>query len=988
MSTLRIQLLGDFRMVYKGTPVTGIESPRLRSLLAFLLLHRHTQPSRKYLACQLWPDSSEAQAHSNLRNLLHRLRAAWPDAGRFVIANAQTLQWRSDAPLGLDVDEFEQAAAHVASIASLQAAVHLYRGALFPACYDEWLLPERERLHELYGDALAQLILLLEQARDYRAAIGYARRLLQADPLREEAYRQLMRLYALSGDRADVVRVYQTCVAVFKQELNTEPSLLTRQTFEQLRHAEALPEPSGATRRKPAKHNLPVQLTSFVGCERELGEIKRLLLHRRLLTLTGAGGCGKTRLAIQVTREAVEAGADGIWFVDLAPLSNPALVAPTVAAALGVRERQGQSVLETLVDYVQAKELWLVLDNCEHLLTACAQLVEALLRACPRVKILATSRERLNVAGETVRPVPSLSLPDMRCPSLEALASSDAVQLFGERAALVVPTFTLNATNAAAVAQICRRLDGIPLAIELAAACVRTLTPRQIAARLDDALHVLTRGTKSVPPRHQTMRAAIDWSYNLLREEERAFFRWLSVFAGGFTLEAAETVCADAGGQGGIAPHKVFDLLCDLVDKSLVIVVDWEHREQARYRLLEPIRQYAHEKLHLCGELEPLSGRHLAFFLGLAEAAEPQLRGAEQQRWLERLEGEHDNLRAALACSLARADEGETSLRLASTLVWFWRLRGYLEEGRRWLEEALQSAKSVGCTKLRARAYYAAGTLASLQVHSALARSRLSESAELWRELGDRQGLAYALGQLGRVAWAEGNYEEWRSLHARSTALFREVGDKWGLAFTLTAGLIADPERDLARSRSYLEESVALWHELGDRWGFALALNSLGEVARYESNYQQAAQFYAESITLKRALGNKRDLALSLHNSGHALQRLGAYRQAALQFQESLALFLEIGDRSGVAACLVGLAGTAGGEGKHEPAVRLFAAGEALFAAASARLDPIDRIEYDRNLAAVRARLDAATFAAAWAAGRTLTMEQAVAYAVQTAGEN
>jgi non-specific serine/threonine protein kinase len=912
-----------------------------------------------------------------------------PNAERFVAADAQTLRWRSDAPLTLDVDEFEQAASQADSITSLQAAAHVYRGALLPACYNEWLLPERERLHELYLDALARLILLLEQARDYRAAIGYARRLLQADPLREEAYRQLMRLYALSSDRANVVRVYQTCVTVLKQELNIEPSLLTRETFEQLRQAEVLPERSGAARGKPGKHNLPVQLTSFVGCERELDTIKRLLVHKRLLTLSGAGGCGKTRLAMQVARDLVEACADGVWFVELAPLSNPALVTQAVAAALGVRERQGQSVTEAVVDYLQSKKLWLVFDNCEHLLTASAQLIEVLLRACPRVKILATSRERLNLAGETVRLVPSLSLPETRRPSLDTLASSDAMQLFSERAALVVPTFTLNTTNAAAVAQICRRLDGIPLAIELAAACVRTLTPRQIAARLDDALHVLTRGTKSVPPRHQTMRAALDWSYNLLVEQERALFRWLSVFAGGFTLEAAETVCADAGGQGVIAPHKVFDLLCDLVDKSLVMVVAWEQGEQARYRLFEPIRQYAREKLHLSGEVEQLSGRHRAFFLALAEAAEPKLRGPEQLVWLERLEGEHDNLQAALAWSLARADEGETSLRLASALVWFWRLRGYLEEGRRWLEEALQATRSAGCTTPRARACYAAGTLASLQVHNAMARSRLAESVVLWRELGDKQGLAYTLGQLGRVAWAEGNYEEWRSLHEQSAALFREVGDKWGLAFTLTSsGLVADPERDLARSRSYLEESVTLWGELGDRWGFALALNSLGEVARYEGNYQQAAGFYEESITLKRALGSKRDLALSLHNCGHVLQRLGAYQQAALQFQESLALFLEIGDHSGVAACLVGLAGAAGGEGQRERAVCLFAAGEALFKVTSARLDPIDRIEYDRNLAAVRAELDAATFAAAWAAGCALTMEPAVAYALQVSGEN
>jgi predicted ATPase/DNA-binding SARP family transcriptional activator len=987
MPALRIQLLGDFRMVYAGQPVSGMASPRLRSLLAFLVLHRHAPQSRKHLACLLWQDSSEAQAHSNLRNLLHRLRAALPDAERVLIAKTHTLQWRPEAPLALDVDEFEQAAARGDSIPALQAAATVYRGALLPACYDEWLLPERERLHELYVNTLARLALLLEQRRDHDAAIGYARRLLRADPLREEAYRQLMRLYAWRGDRAAVARVYHTCVTVLQRELHAEPSLLTRQTFEQLRTAEVPAERSGAVRGTPGNHNLPVQLTSFIGRARALGEITPLLLQKRLLTLTGAGGCGKTRLALQVAQGVVDAFTDGVWFVDLAPLSNPTLVPQTVAAALGIRERQGPSFTETLVDYLQSQELLLVLDNCEHLLTACAQLTEVLLRACPRVTVLATSRERLNLAGETVWLVPSLSLPDTQGPVWETLASSDAGQLFSERAALGVPTFTLNAANAAAVAQICRRLDGIPLAIELAAACVRTLTPGQIAARLDDALHVLTRGTKSVPPRHHTMRAAMDWSYNLLAEKERVFFRRLSVFAGGFTLEAAEAVCTDAAGPHGIASHHVLDMLCDLVDKSLVLVVDGGQGEPARYRLLEPLRQYAREKLHGSGELGPLSRRHLVFFLALVEEADAHLRGAEQRVWLERLDGEHDNLRAALAWSLSRAGEGETGLRLASALLWFWRRRGYVEEGRRWLEEALQSPAAAAGTKARAKVCYAAGTMALLQVRHAMARARLMESVTLWRELGDTPGLAYALGQLGRVAWAEGNYEEWRSLHAQSTALFREVGDKWGLAFTLTSGLVAEPERDLARLRSCLEESVALWRELGDHWGFALALNSLGEVARYEGKYQQAAGFYEESITLKRALGNKRDLALSLHNLGHALQRLGASRRAARQFQEGLVLFLEIGDHSGVAACLVGLAGASGGAGQRERAARLFGAGEALFEASSARLDPVDRLEYDRNLAAVRAALDAATFAAARAAGRALTMEQAVAYALQGAAE-
>lgn len=543
MSTLQVRLLGDFQITYQGEPLNGFESPRLQSLLAFLLLHRDAPQSRKHLAFSLWQDSSEQQAHGNLRSLVHRLRAVLPAAEQFLSADNQTLQWRSDAPFTLDVDEFQNAA-QSKSRPALQKAVDLYRGDLLPACYDEWLLPERERLRELFIDTLAQLIVLSEAEHEYQTAIGHARRLLQADPLGEEAYRKLMHLYARTGDRANLVRVYQTCVAVMRRELDAEPSAATREWFERLRDDETLVEPA-VLPRPQAKPNLPVPLTSFVGRTRELDEIRLLLQRARLVTLIGVGGGGKTRLAIQAAHNAGTHFPDGVWFVDLAPLSDPAAVPGACAAVLGLREQVGTAPIEMVRDHTREKELLLVLDNCEHLLAACAFLAQTVLQAAPRVRILATGREPLNLAGEALLNVPPLSLPGASESTLESLAHSDAVQLFSARAAFNLPTFALNQGNLEAVAQICRRLDGIPLAIELAAARIRALTPAQIAARLDDALAVLTRGSASVPPRHQTMRGVLDWSDALLSGPERILFRRLSIFSGGFTLEAAEQVCTD-----------------------------------------------------------------------------------------------------------------------------------------------------------------------------------------------------------------------------------------------------------------------------------------------------------------------------------------------------------------------------------------------------------------------------------------------------------
>ena len=460
------------------------------------------------------------------------------------------------------------------------------------------------------------------------------------------------------------------------------------QSLRRLRAVESVEaEPALRTPERPT-HNLPLELSSFVGREKELAEVKRLLENNRLLTLTGSGGCGKTRLALAAAGELVEGFADGVWLVELASLADASLVPQAVASTLGVREQTGRSPTESLSDYLGSKRVLLVLDNCEHLVEACAELAEALLHSCPELRILATSREALGITGEVAWLVPSLSLPDLRrLPAVESLYQYESARLFVERTTAVNPTFALTEQNASAVAQVCYRLDGIPLAIELAAARTKVLTVEQIAVRLDDSFGLLSAGSRTAMPRQRTLHATMDWSHELLPDEERALFRRLAVFAGGFTLEAAESVCSGED----LERDEVLDLLSHLVDKSLVVA--WEVSGEARYRLLETVQQYAWEKLSEPGETERFRERHAGYYLALAEEAEPELKGAGQVAWLERLEWERDNLRAAMAWLLERGALEEAA-RLGWALWLFWGIRAHFAEGRRWMEQALSARSS------------------------------------------------------------------------------------------------------------------------------------------------------------------------------------------------------------------------------------------------------------------------------------------------------
>jgi predicted ATPase/DNA-binding CsgD family transcriptional regulator len=696
------------------------------------------------------------------------------------------------------------------------------------------------------------------------------------------------------------------------------------------------------------RHNLPAPFASFVGRERQLEEVGRLLESHRLVTLAGAPGVGKSRLALRVADEFLSCYADGAWLVELAGLFEPTLVAAATARALGVRE-EGRPPLEALQQELRDRELLLVLDNCEHLLDACAALAEALLTSCSGLRMLATSRQPLGLIGEVAWQVPSLTVPELLdsvpgardgpqdrsdgsagSEMLRALLASEAGRLFVERARAARSTFDLTEWNAAAVVEICQRVDGIPLAIELAAARVAHLVPQQIAARLDDRFRLLTTSGHASMTRHRTLRALVDWSHDLLSDAERTLFRRLAVFAGGWTLEAAEAVC----GEG------VLDLLAQLVDKSLVLVD--EQSGVLRYRLQETLRQYALERLDESGETLEIRRRHAEHYLVLAEEAEPRLFSPEQELLLAQLEREHDNLRLALGWS-SEAGDVEVGLRLAGALWRFWQVRGYLREGRAWLDRLLTTAGAAERTIGRARALNAIGFLTFLQGDYDTAQPLLEESLAIRRALNDRQGIVESLTNLGLLLRCRGR---------------------------------------TAEARLLFEEALGVSRALGDRAWEARTLNKLARLVFYEGDHAAARALHEESLARGRQAGNTWDIAIALGDLGDVSHALGDDAAARGLYAQSLAVWQELGDERGIAQGLEGVAILAAATSRPEQAVRLLGAAHAMRERITEPSSPSRRASLERLLDAARAALGEAAYTRAWAAGRAMPPDQAVAEAL------
>ncbi len=772
-------------------------------------------------------------------------------------------------------------------------------------------------------------------------------------------------------------------------------------------------------------NNLPVQLTPLIGREQEVAAVQHLLqrVDVRLVTLTGPGGTGKTRLGLQVAAELSNLFPSGVYFVNLASISDPVFVIPTIAQTLGLRKVAGQPLLERLQEELQEKQVLLVLDNFEQVVTAASQAMD-LLAACPRLKLLVTSREVLRVRAEYEFAVPALALPDLtHLPELAEFSQYAAVMLFIERAQAVKSGFQVTDANARAVAEICVRLDGLPLAMELAAARVKLFSPQALLARLDQRLQVLTSGARDAPVRQQSLRNTIAWSYDLLNAQEQRLFRQLSVFVGGCTLQAIEAIYAELDMSKGAG--RVLDGVASLIDKSLLQQTE-QAEEEPRFAMLETIREYGLEALAAHGEVEATRQAHAAYYLALAEEAEPELDGPNQATWVARLEHEHDNLREALEWALEKvtdekaAERREIGLRLSAALKEFWMIHGHYREARTFQERALALSEGTS-TSLRARVLRAIAAVADVQGDIDRIEVVAQQSLTLSRELEDTSGIADSLGLLAAAAWLRGKILEAVSLHEEQVRLLRQVGEPgkvadalydlaeqvsslgeyargqelfeealqlfrqagnelWvGVTLVHSAAWLWFTLGDLATMRQRLQEGQALITKVGDRgwsaecfWVAALLALSEGEPVR-------AASLAQESLSIYREMGDPWYSARSLHILGKIETQRGEMPAARTCYQQSLALNQQVGEKWMTPFNLEGLASVVATQGALRWAAQLWGAAEALREAIAVPRLPVDRVGYERAVAAVRTRLGEKAFAGAWAQGRMMTSEQALA---------
>lgn len=979
---LRVFLLGGFRVCLadREVPLGAWRLRKAAAVVKLLALAPGFVLHRDQLLEALWPDLDPPAATNSLHQALHFARRTLePGRGRRV--RPAFLWWEGEAvhlgppdAVWVDVAEFEAQAACGADPEALRRAFDLYRGELLPEDrYEDWAAAPREALRLRFQGVALILARAAASSGDLVLAERALRRALETDRALEEAHLELVRLYLKSGDRARAARQYAEMAAALREELGVEPGPKAQALLAQIGRqvpgevGRAVPETQVSAR-------LPAFLTSFVGRRDELAAVAELLRAHRMVTLVGAPGVGKTRLAVEAARRVRLAES---VFVDLSA-ATPDTVAATLRNALRIPEGRQQADLEAVAEHLRGRTLLLVLDNCEHVLASSAGAVLALLEGTDGVRILATSRQALGVPGEAVYRVPPLAVPRASPEQAEdwdvtELRRFDAVALFVERAQLADPTLTLTGDNAGAIAELCRQLDGLPLAIELAAARAAAVPPATMVERLADRFRLLAGQGAARSARHRSLRAALDWSYELLGEGERRLFQRLSVFVGGCTLEAAEAVAADA------LPHEeVLDLLARLVDRSLVVVEE-APRGTVRYRLLETLRAYGEERLRESGLEGEARARHARFFRDLSERVAQALASADPGRWLELLDAEHENLRSAIRWAVVH--DPETALRTVVALARYAEMRGRVAEVRAWGCAAVEAASEVP-QGLRARALMTLGLLARLVGDLRDAVTRLEAARALCDPRADPVLLGHVLNELGVVAHIQGNYEEAAALAGHSLQLLRPSGDRRGLATALNLlGLCAHHKGDFDTAREYLTETLGLARELGDRRIVAVALNNLGSIALYRRDYPRAWELFHEALAIQRKLGNRRSVANLLSNLGDTARGLGQHAKAAEMHRQALAERAAMKDGPGIATSLLNLAYVAAATGELERAAVLLAAGDRVRGDVGMALPSSGQAEYDEHLERVRCGLGGA-FAEAWARGRAMTDAEAVAYAL------
>ena len=975
---LEVRLLGKFELSQDGKPI-AITSRPAQSLFAYLILSAGTSHRREKLAGLLWPDSLEETARDNLRHSLWRLRKALHSASvaNFLQANSLTIAFNASGDYWLDAAALEELGQNTTTD-DLMTVLATYHGEFLPGFYDEWVVLEREHLYSLFEHHMARLMSLLQEEKRWLDILDWGERWIKFGQKPEPAYRALMLAHAAKGDMSKVAATYERLIKSLG-ELGFEPSEQTYRLYEGLKAGKENLE-AGSTVPLKEKHegslktNLPVPLTSFIGREREIEELKRLLSTTRLLTLMGAGGIGKTRLALHVARDLTRAYQDGVWWVELAPVKNGRFVPEAVAQVLGVKESTARSLTDSLAHFLRDKEALLVLDNCEHVIEASTRLAAELLSQCDHLQVLTTSREALGVTGETTFRVPVLTFPLLgHLPQLQNLNDFESIQLLVERATAIHPELGLTQENSFALTQICHRLDGIPLAIELAAASSKIFSLPEIAARLDDRFNLLTHGSRTALPRHQTLRALVEWSYDLLSESERILWRRLSVFIGGWTLEGAEAICSD----DILQKPKVPELLSHLVDKSLVIVN--QQNASTRFQMLETIRQYGQELAQASGEMSAIRRNHLAYFLAIAETAGRKLLTSEQKKWFARLDADYDNLRAAFEWAIET--DITSALRLSVALGQYWEVRGNISEGRAALEHALQPAVSMP-KDIRAEGLRWLAKFAARQGDYSQTKAPLEESLEISRELGDKEGILRSLHDSGMVFSLQGDYTAAKNSYETALVLAKEIDDKRETAaLTTSLGNVANYMGDYETARRYQEESVSIFRDIGDKFGLFIALNNLGIALEGQGDVSGARHCYEASIRTAYELGEKNLVAYALNGLAHVLYLQDELTEANRRYRESLRIAQEIGEKRCIAYCIEGFAKIAFRVGNPSQAAQLLGAAASLRQAIGAPLNPAEQVELDQDVNVTRNQLGEKMFDSAYAAGGAMTLEQTIEFA-------
>jgi predicted ATPase/DNA-binding SARP family transcriptional activator len=892
---IRIYLLGHFRVECEAESIQ-LPTRKTESLLAYLVLNPESH-AREKLAALFWGDSSDTKAQNSLRNALAVLNKKL--GHELFIVDRQTVQINMAYPLWVDALRFEsQVLSFLADPVSDPTMVNLalYQNDLLTDFYDDWVFPKRDHYQSLFIETLLQLTQRMRSLSEYKKAIEYARKVLTFDKTNEHAHQHLMFCFMALGDRSSALRQYEDCKRVLEEYLAVEPSTPTVALYEWIKQSppEAKPFEARIT-------NLPIPITSFIGRKREMTEIKLLLSSSRLFTLVGPGGSGKTRLAIQIGIDLLDFFRDGVWWVDLSAITDDTLVTQLIAKSFGVQDAADQPLVETLTSHLRSKFLLLIIDNCEQLINACAQIVDLLLKECPHLKIMTTSRESLNISGEHVHDIPPMVLPDpQKLSLLDLLVEYDGIRLFVERARSVDSNFALTDENASFVAQICFDLDGMPLAIELAAARIKVLTPEQIAVRLNDRFQLLISGSRTALPRHQTLQAVMDWSYNLLSEKERSMFQRLAVFSGGWSLDAVEAVYSNEHKN----TNEVINLLSNLVDKSLVIK-DGEQAGTVRYRMLETIRKYAYVLLQRSGHEREVQEQHLAYFSRLAKAPNPHLGfflpDEEMISWMKILLPELGNLRSAMNFCRVNPDLAASGLEMAARLHWFWLVSNQLSEGRDWIDKLLMVSKIFSGT-LQAQALLSKGFISCWLGDFTSARPSLEKSLKLFEDMGDDSGVAFSLHGLGFTANGLGEPAEAGLLLEECLNLARKIEDGWLVSFALHFIAIGTSFRgDYELARSQFEEHIKLTEKgTGNAQGVAFSLFHLGRIARLQRDYVSAYAHHSEGMQLFWQLGDKRGLGYSLFGFACLAQAKEEPYRAALLFgvvdsiREDLGSLLEV----------------------------------------------------------------------------------------------